>query len=203
MELNTQVEMNILSAAEKVFYRKGKDGTSMQDIADEANITRTSLNYYYRSKDKLFEAVFRNTMEQFVPKIYELVNSGKAVRDFLPALVEIIIDTIIERPQIPVFVLQELSSNPERLTQVYLDLGIDPAKTIHILENNDELRSMAIDPRQLIMNVISMCIFPFAAKPLLMGIMFGGNEGAYIAAMKERKVLIPLMIENMIKSNKQ
>ncbi len=76
MEISNQTEIDILDAEEKVFYVKGKDGTSMQDIANEANITRTSLNYYYRSKDKLFEAVFRNALSYFVPKVAALMNSS-------------------------------------------------------------------------------------------------------------------------------
>ena len=79
MELNTQTEQKILEAAEKVFYRNGKAGTSMQDIADEAGITRTSLNYYFRSKDKLFESVFRNAMGKFVPNIVAMLNADEGI----------------------------------------------------------------------------------------------------------------------------
>jgi AcrR family transcriptional regulator len=202
MELNNQTELSILSAAERVFYVKGKNGTSMQDIADEAGITRTSLNYYYRSKDKLFEAVFRQTMELLIPNVSVFINSDRSISEYLPQLVELVIYTMIENPQIPVFVLQELSSNPERLPQIWAELGINPAETLRKMKLDSEISDINFGPQQIIMNVISMCIFPFAAKPLLVSLMFGGEENSFIEAMEQRKVLIPLMIQNMIKSKK-
>ena len=69
MVLHTETEEKIISSAEKLFYQKGKAGTSMQDIADDAVINRTLLNYYFRSKDQLFEAVFRKAMGSFVPRL--------------------------------------------------------------------------------------------------------------------------------------
>src|SRR5210317_760155 len=118
MELHTDTEQKIIASAEKLFYRKGKAGTSMQDIADDAGINRTLLNYYFRSKDQLFEAVFRNAMASFVPNLAEMLRSDISFTEYLPRLIETIIDTMLENPQIPIFVLQELSSNPERMPQI-------------------------------------------------------------------------------------
>jgi len=201
MELHTKTEQNILISAEKVFYKKGKQGTSMQDIADEAGITRTSLNYYYRSKDKLFEAVFKNAMNSFMPKVSELMSSNDPLMDQFPALVENIIDLFIEKPQIPVFVLQELSSNPSRLPQIWMELGINPEKVVRKMKEEKAYAYLKVDPRQLVISVISMCIFPFAAKPILVPLMFEEDENAFIEAMQQRKLLIPKMIENLIKNN--
>ncbi len=200
MDLPTQIEQDIMHAAEKVFYIKGKEGASMQEIADEANITRTSLNYYYRSKDKLFESVFHNTMSHFVPRIATIVTETESFEAYIPRLVEAIIDTMIENPHIPVFVLQELSSNPNRMPQVMQELGLNPEAIIRKMRDDEFLGKLPVDPRQLIINVFSMCIFPFASKPILISILFDGDENAYIEAMKQRKILIPKMLNQMIKN---
>lgn len=198
MELNTQTENKILEAAEKVFYRKGKAGTSMQDIADEANITRTSLNYYFRSKDKLFESVFRNAMGKFVPNIVGMMNADHSFEEYLPKMVNKIIDTMIENPQIPIFVLQEISSNPSRMSEVMMDLGIKTESTIKKFKEDPKLRILPIDPRQIILNIISLCIFPFAARPVVQTVIFDNNEEEFIAAMNERKVIIPMMMKKLL-----
>jgi len=109
MALHTETEEKIISSAEKLFYQKGKAGTSMQDIADDAGINRTLLNYYFRSKDLLFEAVFRKAMGSFVPNLAAILNTDTSFEDYVPAMVGTIIDTMLENPQIPIFVLQELS----------------------------------------------------------------------------------------------
>ena len=109
---------------------------------------------------------------------------------------------MIENPQIPGFVLQELSSNPERMPQMIMEMGIDPVLAAQKLsEENPLAMAMGLDPRQVILNVISLCIFPFAARPVVSEILFQGDQEAFIEAMRERKKLIPMVIRQIM-SNK-
>jgi len=202
MTLQTETEEKIISSAEKLFYQKGKAGTSMQDIADDAGINRTLLNYYFRSKDKLFEAVFRNAMSSFVPNLAAVLRSDMRFEEYVPYMVTTIIDAMLENPQIPIFVLQELSSNPERMPQIIKEMGIDPSLAIRKMkaEREGEFEE-GTDPRQLILNVISLCIFPFAARSVVTEILYGGDSELYIESMKQRKELLPKLVnECMLKS---
>ncbi|MEX0982910.1 MAG: TetR family transcriptional regulator [Bacteroidales bacterium] len=194
MELSKLTETKIVKAAELLFYQKGKAGTSMQDIADEAGITRTLLNYYFRSKDKLFEAVFRTAMERFVPALAEMLHSNMPFSEYLPGMIETMIDTLIENPHIPVFVLQELSSNPGRMAQIIKEMGINSEVAMEKLISNADFVNLPFDPRHAIMNVISLCIFPFASRPVVQEVIFGGDEEAYLQGMKDRKKILPEMI---------
>jgi TetR/AcrR family transcriptional regulator len=199
MVLNTETEIRILASAEKLFYQKGKAGTSMQDIADDAGINRTLLNYYFRSKDKLFEAVFRNAMASFVPNIAAMLQSDMSFEDYLPNMIETVIDAMLENPQIPIFVLQELSSHPERMPQIIKEMGIDPAVAVKKMEDwKRNLPESLMDPRQVILNLLSLCIFPFAARPVVTEILFNGDRDAYIEAMKNRKKLLPLLMRKFM-----
>jgi AcrR family transcriptional regulator len=202
MALQTETEEKIIASAEKLFYQKGKAGTSMQDIADDAGINRTLLNYYFRSKDQLFEAVFRKAMGSFVPELAAMLNADGTFEEYVPALVEKIIDTMLENPQIPIFVLQELSSNPERMPQIIKEMGIIPAKAIEKMGKGGVVPVPGgLDPRQIILNLISLCIFPFAAKPVVLDILYNGDNEAYIEAMKERKILLPRIIKQIMSQN--
>lgn len=203
MVLQTETEEKIIASAEKLFYQKGKAGTSMQDIADDAGINRTLLNYYFRSKDQLFEAVFRKAMESFVPNLAAMISSEISFNNYLPAMVEKIIDTMLENPQIPIFVLQELSSNPERMPQIIKEMGIDPDKVMEKMGEGIANAKMDFEPRQVILSIISLCIFPFAAKPVVLDILYGGDEEAFISAMKDRKVLIPMIINQFVSQNQK
>ena len=199
MVLQTDTEQKIIASAEKLFYQKGKAGTSMQDIADDAGINRTLLNYYYRSKDQLFEAVFRKALESFVPNLAALLRSDRSFEEYVPALVETIIDTMISSPQIPIFVLQELSSNPERMPQMIREMGIDPAIAMEKMQKSGQVPSvMGMDPRQVILNLLSLCIFPFAARSVVTEVLFGGDTGAYLDAMEERKKILPVLVKQFM-----
>ena len=201
MALQTETEEKIISSAEKLFYQKGKAGTSMQDIADDAGINRTLLNYYFRSKDQLFEAVFRKAMESFVPDLAVMINAHNAFEEYVPAMVEKIIDTMLENPHIPNFILQELSSNPERMPQIIKEMGVDPEKITEKMGGGIGLSHRGMDPRQVIMNLMSLMIFPFAAKPVVLDILYKGDNEAYAEAMKDRKILIPEIIKQIMSQN--
>ena len=202
MVLQTETEQKIIVSAERLFYQKGKAGTSMQDIADDAGINRTLLNYYFRSKDQLFEAVFRDALGRFVPDVAAVLRTDIPFHEYVPAIVEKIIDTMLANPQIPIFVLQELSSNPQRMPQIIKEMGIDPAMAINKMEADGVVPSIGgMDPKQIILNLISLCIFPFAAKPVVLDLLFGGDDEAFVNAMKERKVLLPQYIKQIMSQN--
>jgi TetR/AcrR family transcriptional regulator len=194
MELQTETELKIVVSAEKLFYQKGKAGTSMQDIADDAGINRTLLNYYFRSKDLLFEAVFKKALGNFVPVLAVLFSSDIPFEKLVPEVIHTIIDAMIANPQIPIFVLQELSSNPERMPQLIKELGIDPALVIKKVEDQDHFM-------QLIMNLISLCIFPFAARPVVTSLLYNGDNDAFVAAMNQRREILPEMFLKLMSQN--
>lgn len=202
MVLQTETEEKIIASAEKLFYQKGKAGTSMQDIANDAGINRTLLNYYFRSKDQLFEAVFRKAMGNLVPDLAALLQTDIPFHEYVPEFIEKTIDTMLEHPQIPIFVLQELSSNPQRMPQIIKEMGIDPEKAIAKMEASGMVPSIgAMDPKQIILNLLSLCMFPFAAKPVVLDILFKGDNDAFVKAMEERKLLLPEYIKHIMRQN--
>ncbi len=194
MELQTDTELKIVASAEKLFYQKGKAGTSMQNIADDAGINRTLLNYYFRTKDQLFEAVFRKALGGFVPLLATMFKSDEPFELLVPKVIHSIIDAMMANPQIPIFVLQELSSNPERMPQALKDMGVDPDLVIKKVEDQDYFM-------QVIINLISLCIFPFAARPVVTGLLFNGDNDAFVAAMHQRKEILPGMFLKLLKPN--
>lgn len=204
MVLNTDTEQKIVASAEKLFYRKGKAGTSMQDIADDAGINRTLLNYYFRSKDLLFEAVFRSAMESFVPNLAAMMHSDMPFDEYMPRMIETVIDAMLSNPQIPIFVLQELSSNPDRMPQIIKEMGIDPAVAVEKMGREQAKEpGIKMDLHQVILNLLSLCIFPFAARPVVTELLFNGNNDEFIEAMKQRKALIPLLVKKFMIQNSQ
>jgi len=86
-----------------------------------------------------------------------------------------------------------------RVPQIMAEFGVNPHEYYKNVELSGASDHVHIDPRHLLMNGLSLTIFPFAAKPLLREVMFGGDDEAYIAAMKERKEIIPDIVDNMIK----
>src|SRR5688500_7452128 len=59
-------EEKIKEAARKVFTKKGYAATRTRDIAEEADINLALLNYYFRSKEKLFDIVMTENLQQLL-----------------------------------------------------------------------------------------------------------------------------------------
>ena len=60
-------EARILEAAHRVFVRRGVAAARTQEIADEAGVNKALLHYYYRSKEKLANAVFLQAARAMFP----------------------------------------------------------------------------------------------------------------------------------------
>ena len=193
-------EALILDAARKVFIRNGYEGTSMQMIADEAGMNKALLHYYFRNKDRLFEAVFLEAFGKMAPKLQQIIISEKPFPEKIAIFVNEYITTLMEIPEIPIFILHELKRNPERIVELVSRSGIDPAKIMSMIE--DEIRKGTIrqtDPYQLLVNMLAMCIFPFAARPIIEGFIFRNDTKQFEAFMEQRKTDVTEFILNAIK----
>lgn len=197
---DNSTEQKILQAAKKVFYQKGMAGTRMQAVADEAGINKALLHYYFRSKQKLFEGVFMTALADSFPVIYQVLGSNEPLFDKIRAFTVAYIDTISKDPYLPVFVISELQRDPDRLLKMLARKKKARKSIFHAQVEaaikNGEIR--AIDPSQLFVDMISLCVYPFVAKPLVMAFE-GLSETRYKAFIKERKEHVPDLLINSIK----
>lgn len=200
---NTSVpstEEQILNAAKKVFIRKGFDGARMQEIADEAGINKALLHYYYRSKDKLFDAIFTEAFGQFLPKMSAVIAFEKNLFKFIEVFISAYIDMLSRNPHLPLFVLHEMSRDPSRFVKMMKQQGIKPEYIFRMIQNESKKGNIKkIKPQHLMANIIGMCVIPFAAKPLMMGVMFNYDEKAYDQFLKERKKEVCEFVINSIR----
>ncbi|HMO32819.1 MAG TPA: TetR/AcrR family transcriptional regulator [Lacibacter sp.] len=168
-------EEKILAAARQVFLQKGSAGARMQDIADAAGINKALLHYYFRSKEKLFEVIFREAITRLMPRIHEIFDHAEL--DFfekIRAFVHAYTGMAMENPYLPLFVLNEMHSNPDVfLATVFPNHKDLPfKKAIAATEEamkGGEIRTM--EPVQLLFNILSLALFPFIARPMFQRVM--------------------------------
>ena len=193
-------EVKILNVAREVFMRNGYSGTTIQQIADEAGINKSLLHYYYRSKEKLFGQIFAEVFSQFIPELGKIFMTDKSLEEKIRAFVDSYIEGFIRNPLIPIFVMQELSSNPQHLADLIKKSGIDPDMVIKMISEsliNEDLNIQ--DPRQFMVNMIGLCVFPFAAQPLIQRLIFNNDEKAYSKFLLERKHEVSEFLLNAIR----
>jgi AcrR family transcriptional regulator len=185
---SSSTEDRILDAAKKVFVRNGLDGTSMQQIADEAGINKSLLHYYFRTKQKLFGTVLKYAFKFVVPQLQDIFTSNDHIFIKIEKLVSEYMDLLMKNSMIPAFILHEINRNPDSLVQIMKEAGINPDFILELLQ--EEIRKgtiRPIDARHLLINIIALCIFPIIARPLAQRIFFENNQSAYSQFLSERK----------------
>jgi len=200
---DTTTEQKILDAARKVFIAKGMAGARMQDIADEAGINKAMLHYYFRSKEKLFETIFKELSIEFLPRVNAIFESDLSLFEKIEVFCSEYISRMMENPFIPLFIVNEINKQPEIFLKKMWG-GKRPQIGKFLQQIESEIQKGAIErihPAQLMLNMVSMCIFPFIGKPLCQMVM-GINESGYRKLMEERKTLVPqFIIESIRKKN--
>jgi TetR/AcrR family transcriptional regulator len=202
-KLDNQTEKAILEAADKVFTKKGYSAARMEDIAKEAGINRALLHYYFRSKDKMFDLIFDQRVREFFAGLGGIVFSERKLEEKIRAMVEHEITVILAHPYLPIFVLQELNQNPQRLLDHAQKVGVHPSMLLRKFsaQVNEEIKAgriRNIDASQLLMNIMSMCIYPFIAKPILKPIL-ETDEAGFDKIMEKRKIEVTEFILRSLK----
>jgi AcrR family transcriptional regulator len=201
---DTSTEEKIKVAAKKIFLKKGFAATRTRDIAEEAGLNLALLNYYFRSKEKLFDIIMLENLQHFIEGIREILNDKETtIEQKVETIVSTYIDLLIQQPDLPLFVLHELRTNPKEIIS-----KIDREKFINksffmrqVREGITEGKIAAVNPLHFLMNLVGLTIFPFVASPILQNI--GGlKQQDFNALMEERKKLIPVWIKVMMKKNK-
>jgi len=197
-----KTEQKIKDAALAVFIQKGFVNCTSREIAREAGMNVALVNYYFRSKSKLFALIFESVMQDFLKSMVQVFCSDLPFREKIRLLIEREFAFLAEHPEIPNFVLNELSRNPKAIEdmlpvlQMVDESGVfDEAKK---LQSTGEMRSM--DMVQITLLIVSNCHYPFMAEPL-MKVIHGVNDKEYKAQLKTHKTHVISMILNYLFPN--
>lgn len=172
-ETDKQTEERIFDAATDVFLDKGMDGARMQDIANHANINKALLHYYYRTKDKLFEAVFEKISEKVLSKFAPVFNENLSLEDKIRFFFNEHISFLQKNPRLPAFILNEINRNPARFRKLIKNIDINRLWSMLEEQHKEELTAYNISRDklpQLMTTIASMSVFPFAARGIFEGI---------------------------------
>ena len=191
----------ILAVATRVFHQKGMAGARMQDIADEAGINKALLFYYFKTKKDLFSTIFSEALGQFFPRLLSNIGSDLPLQTKIEHFCAGYIDLMLKNPHLPLFVLNEVNSDPQSFKEMFWK-GKEALFSTFAVQVEKEYKSgriKQISPADLFINMLSMCIFPFIAQPLW-ALSTGMDDQQFRIFMEQRKSEIPRFIIDSIKT---
>ncbi len=199
MARSRNTEQKIFDAATELFLEKGVDRTSVREIAAKAGINLALMNYYFRSKENLFSAIFSQLVKTNSEDLIRILNSDLELNEKIRQYVEVYIDMLSDNPLLVSFVMAILHRSRERITEMKAIsnlYGTDKFRQ-QVLEEGKKGNIRRTDPSQLFVDMMSLIAFPFAIKMLVMD-KNNMTEKEFQAFLEERKTRIPeMLIESM------
>lgn len=200
---DNNTEEKIKNAARTVFYSKGYAATKTRDIAEAAGINLALLNYYFRSKEKLFQDIMMETLLTFFQSMSLVINDNDtSLESKVETLVDNYVELLIKEPLIPVFIMSELRNDVGKLLeQLPIKKMLSGAVILKQLsEERTKLNLPLMNPLYFISNLLGLVLFPFIASPILKHVGELSQE-QFNGMMIERKKMIPVWVMGMVKTN--
>jgi AcrR family transcriptional regulator len=193
-------EEKVLEAARIVFQKKGFSGARMEEIAKTAGVNKALLNYYYRSKDKLFKKVFEASFRELLSAVVHVLQTDIPLDMKVYKVVDIYTRMLLKNKSLPLFIFGEIHENPDRAVDLFKG---DLQKVLEVLGRqleeayqNGYIKKISVP--EFMLNLLSLTIFPFIVEPVLRNVV-GLDEKAYNTMLKERSKIIPSMIIDSLK----
>ncbi|HWV69498.1 TetR/AcrR family transcriptional regulator [Chitinophaga sp.] len=199
VKMDDSTEERIKAAARIVFTKKGYQATKVRDIAAEADINLSLVNYYFRSKEKLFQHVMGEVIDKLFATITQVLNNEQlSVQQQVEQLADHYIDMLLKNPDFPLFMVNEIFAGSDELLKDNRKNAIFESHFFKQLAALQKEGKMHIHPIQLMLNLIGFVVMPFLARPLLeRNKVVKSNQ--FVAMMEERRKLVPMWIKGMLK----
>lgn len=193
-------EQKILDAAKKIFEDAGYNGARMQQIADEAGISKASLHYYFRSKENLFERIFRETMDEFM-KVLSTWDDNTEDWEFKLREFITIFFTFLRTNSL-LFILRELNRNPDLLINHH-----PKKKKIGFMSYFERLQEKGIlkdtDLNLMYIFLHSLCSYPLINKVIFKRLLKADDAGYEAFLETYPKHVADFLILSIKHSNKK
>jgi AcrR family transcriptional regulator len=197
-------EQRILDAARTVFLKQGTAGARMQEIAEVAGVNKALLHYYFRSKARLAEAVFIDAARQLLPAVIEVLASPAEIEEKVARVVDLELSHLSKAPFLPGYVISEMHHNPDRPRQLFesftglaareIRLRVLRTLSAQIDERIADGTMRPIKAEQFVVNLLALCVFPFAARPMVMLLLDLDEQGFQRFIERRRTELVSFFL---------
>ena len=166
----------ILNSARALFIEKGYQSTSVRDIAKKADVNLALVNYYFSSKEDLFDLIFDNIVLQVLNGMKFEISADNSACENIEHAVNTYTETLIKNPELTSFIFQEIIKNSERLNSRIAKMqNTNNFIKVFIDSLNRDIEKGIIrkidNPEIIILNIVSLCAFPFISKPIVKHVM--------------------------------
>ncbi len=188
-EVNT--EKLIKERAKALFFKEGKLKATTQEIADLAGVNRALIHYYFRSREQLLETLLDEALQERKQRIKNILSAEVSFKQKIANYIESTIEYGIEFPYLENFIICEIARNPCKIGDFCSNHKTKPSDLIKE-QLEEEIKKQTISPisaEQFMINLVSLCIYPLLANPVLQTI-YNMTDESYRQFLIERKQIV-------------
>ncbi|WP_312195887.1 TetR/AcrR family transcriptional regulator [Epilithonimonas vandammei] len=186
-----QTQELIKETTKKLFFVQGRFDVTTQEIADEAGVNRTLINYYFRSRDNLVQVVSDEAHKVEKEKSEIIMNSDLPFKEKIAQFIDGSLQTSLKYPYLETYIVSQINNGSCHKRDVE---KTDLKKLYRDIEKEMDAENIEkIEPVQFLFNMISLLVFPSAARPLIKDNMMISDE-EFDRLISERKDIILNML---------
>lgn len=181
-------EAIIRKTAKQLFFGEGKFNATTQEIADAAGVNRTLINYYFRSRDNLFNSVFEEALTTEKQKSVAMMQSDLSFKEKLGHFIEDSMTKAMKYPFLEIYIVTQMNQGCVYKKAGDYDQIVEKLK----IDLDREIKAGNIKPistQQFVLNMASLVSFPTCMRPLLKETMKIDDQ-QFDNLLKERKKVI-------------
>ncbi|KAF5071707.1 Bacterial regulatory protein, tetR family [anaerobic digester metagenome] len=162
-------KQKLIDTATTLFLEKGVDRVGVREIAATAGINLSLMNYYFRSKEILFETIFEIQIKERAHLLRVILDSEQTLENKIREYVSTYVDVLLDNPLLVSFVMSIVHRSPDKIAKMKVIENLYHTESfIEQLRKESEAGNIKpIDPEQLFLSMISLVLFPFAIQPLI------------------------------------
>ena len=195
------MENKIINVAREVFIEKGFAETSMSEIATRAGINRPTLHYYFRTKEKMYQAVFSGIVQTILPKVFDsLMHKEEPVSQRIGSIIDAYYTLFLDNPRLPMFILREVNRDGERLFHTVHEIhAIEPMlqAVASLQEEMDQGKLNKVPLQFVFYNFYSLLLMPFLTRDFSRKV-FHTNEENFEAMLTDWRQNIIAQMEHLL-----
>ena len=193
-EKKDQTQELIKETAKNLFFVQGRFDATTQEIADEAGVNRTLINYYFRSRDNLVQIVFDEAHKVEKEKSEIIMRSELPFKEKITHFIEGSLQTSLQYPYLETYIVSQINKGTCHKRDVEKE---DLQIFYRDIKKEMELGNIEkVEHIQFIINMISLLIFPSAIRPLFMENMMIDDKEFDRLIADRKDIILKLLFKN-------
>lgn len=194
-----ETKQEIITAAMQEFISEGYSGARLQTIADQTGATKAMIHYYFKTKEGLFQEVFRGICDELITNLFQPLEEKISLFSKIDAFIDKVLRRFSQEPNKSQFLVDALNKYPDLTVPLFRDYYKCNLTVLdeQLKQASQNYEIAPVDTHQLIGNIMALCVFSSTNHVFLKEVL-GKTDETYPPFLEQRAGIIKDTVINWI-----